>query len=696
MQRPLERDALSLLRQGLADPSATFREGQLDAILELVHHKRRLLVVQRTGWGKSMVYFIATRLMRQRGGGPVLLISPLLALMRNQVDAAERMGLHPARIDSSNTDSWNEIEAEVQSGEVDLLLISPERLTNKRFVERVLHPIAARVGMLVIDEAHCISDWGHDFRPDYLRIVRILRNLPPDIPVLATTATANDRVVEDVTQQIPNLTVIRGPLVRTSLRLQAIPMPDPAQRLAWLATVLPTIHGSGIVYVLTTTDAERVASWLTSRGIAAAKYTGSSDGREELEQALLNNDVKVVVATSALGMGFDKPDLAFVIHYQRPSSPVHYYQQVGRAGRALDNAYGILLEGSEDDEITDWLVHSNELDDDQVQEILAALDDEDEPVTVRKLEAKVNLRQGKMMHALKILHARYQPPVDRDGSKWVRTANPYRPDPEHRQRLREIRMRERQRMKHYVNSDTCLMEFLQRELNDSSAEPCGRCAVCAGDTLLPLDVNESTVAASQQFLRRQHVPIPPRKIWTPDALPQLEPRNSRIPPGEQMADGFALCRWGDYLYGERIRRGKQQDGHFDDSLVKALAEMIRVKDFQPWPTVVTWIPSLRTMTLVPDLATRLAEQLNLPAVELIEKVRDTAPQKTMENSHSQMSNLNDAFAIRNSQQVTGQRILLVDDLVDSRWTFTIAASLLRRAGAECVLPVALASTASGQ
>jgi len=392
---PLKEQAGQFLKQALDDPRAEFRDGQWECIDALVN-RRRMLVVQRTGWGKSMVYFLATRMLRDQGAGATLLISPLLALMRNQILAAERIGVRAATINSSNRDDWNKVQARLLAGEVDILLISPERLANDDFRENVLLPVAGSVGLFVVDEAHCISDWGHDFRPDYRRIVGVLNALPPNIPVLATTATANDRVVEDVAVQLGNLGIARGPLVRESLRLQNIWMPSPAARMAWLAENLHRIPGSGIVYTLTIRDAERVAEWLRQSGIDARAYHSQVENREELEDRLLQNRIKTLVATVALGMGFDKPDLGFVIHFQRPGSVVHYYQQVGRAGRALVDAYGILLSGSEDDDITDFFIRNAFPPQLHVDEVMAALYEADDGLSIPMMQKHLNLAFGEI------------------------------------------------------------------------------------------------------------------------------------------------------------------------------------------------------------------------------------------------------------------------------------------------------------
>ena len=415
--------ALQLLRKGTEYPGAEFRDGQEEAIRHILERLGKLLVVQKTGWGKSFVYFIATKLLREAGAGPSLLISPLLSLMRNQIAAAERMGVRAVTINSNNPNEWDEVEAQTLRDEVDILLISPERLANDDFSENFLPKIARRVPMLVIDEAHCISDWGHDFRPDYRRIERIARTLPQNVQLLGTTATANDRVLEDLVEVLgPNIKIMRGDLNRPSLLLQTIELPSKTERLAWLAERLADIPGSGIIYTLTIRDAEQVARWLQSQGLKVQAYSSRSENREELEKALLDNSVKALVATTALGMGYDKPDLTFVIHYQMPGSVVAYYQQVGRAGRGVDAAYGVLLGGSEDADITDFFIDRAFPTQEEVRQILGALDGSPNGLSLPELLDEVNVSQGRIEQATKLLALESPAPIVRQGSRWQLTA----------------------------------------------------------------------------------------------------------------------------------------------------------------------------------------------------------------------------------------------------------------------------------
>ena len=679
--------ALQLLRIGTGIPDASFRGDQEDAIRHVVEGRGKLLVVQKTGWGKSFVYFIATKLLREGGAGPALLISPLLSLMRNQIAAAERMGVRAATINSSNTQDWDAVEARIHDDAVDILLISPERLANEGFVGNVLADVANRVSMLVVDEAHCISDWGHDFRPDYRRIERIAQNLPPNIRLLGTTATANDRVTDDLVAVLgPNIQVIRGELSRPSLLLQTISLASQAERLAWLAERLPEIAGSGIIYTLTIRDAGLVARWLQSRGFNVQEYTGQSENRDELEDALLANRVKALVATTALGMGFDKPDLAFVIHYQTPQSVVHYYQQVGRAGRGLDAAYGVLLSGVEDREITDFFIRSAFPTPDEVQQVITALEQAPAGLSVPELLQAVNVSQGRVNQAVRLLELETPAPIARQGRKWQLTAarlnNSFW---ERAERLTALRHREQQEMQEYVALDSGHMAFLIRAL-DGDPEMAHQL------DLPPLSetMTDRTVIQAVDFLRRTSIPIEPRR--------RLEwPNRRNIPPQQQAQPGRALCHWGDAGWGNLVRSGKYTEGRFADELVSASAQLIRDWQPNPAPVWVTCIPSRRHPNLVPDFAERLATALGLPFRPCLVKTADRLEQKSMANSAQQARNVADSLELVQNPQnrVLPGPVLLVDDMVDSRWTFTVAAFLLRQNGCRAVFPFALANTGSG-
>jgi len=675
-----------LLRE-LAGDDARFREHQLEAVRDLVSDRARVLCVQRTGWGKSAVYFLATALLREAGAGPTLIVSPLLALMRNQIAAAERIGIRAHTVNSTNREAWSEVRELLEADAVDVLLISPERLNNPQFRSAMLPLFAERVGLLVVDEAHCISDWGHDFRPDYRRIAEMLERLPEGVPVLCTTATANDRVVADVEEQLSvgrsaGLRTYRGPLGRTSLRFEVVDLPSQADRLAWLATHLPELPGSGIVYTLTKRDADMVADWLNGHGVAAESYSGDSatDRRIAVEDRLLKNDLKAVVATSALGMGYDKPDLGFVVHYQAPGSVIAYYQQVGRAGRGIERAEVVLLRGAEDRRIQDFFIEQafprREVVD-RVLEHLGAVGGDG--ASTQELMGQVNLGKGRVEAMLKVLDV--EGAVQRDGSRWLaQPESGWRYDAERYERITALRRREQAAMAQLGADGRCLMRALQEELDDPAPADCGRCSVCAGPRYDgPLD--EVLVRQAALHLRSQPLILDAKKM-APDAQGAMK----KIPENVRVEEGRALARLGDGGWDPLVREGRR-DGRFADELVEAAAETVRT-----WGAPVAWVtavPSKRSGELVPDFARRLAERLGLPYAAAVERVGDAPPQREMANSQQQVANVRGQFA------VSGPRpdgpCLLVDDIRFSGWTLAMVGGQLRGRGGAPVYPLALST-----
>ena len=692
-----QTQAEQLLQTAVANPQARFRDGQWQAIDALVNHRQKLLVVQRTGWGKSLVYFISSRIFRDRGEGPTIIVSPLLALMRNQIESAARLGVVAETMNSSNSDDWRAVTQRVLDDQIDCLLISPERLANDGFIETVLEPIADNIALMVIDEAHCISDWGHDFRPDYRRIVNILRRLPANTPVLGTTATANDRVVADIQQQLGDIRILRGPLGRDSLALQTLILPDQASRLAWLATVIPSLPGTGIVYTLTVRDCEQVANWLSQNDIEAKAYHANvveegfdnkDDSRLYLEDLLLNNQLKVLVATSALGMGYDKPDLSFVIHYQAPGSVVAYYQQVGRAGRGIDSALGVLVSGAEDDDIHEFFRVSAFPSQAHVDEMLNALERYD-GLSIPAIEKHTNLRRNQIDKVLKLLSVENPAPVIKVAGQWRRTPVPYSMDHERIAHLTGQREQEWAEMQAYFAISGCKMAYLRAALDDPHSQDCGKCDSCLGRAVVDVELDSRLAHRAAGFLKQAEMPIEPRKQVVASAFVEYDFRG-RLPENLRAQEGRALSRWRDAGWGTTVADGKQA-GRFDDELVDAMAEMIQERwQPDPAPGWVCCIPSRRHPDLVPDFAARLAKRLGLPFVDAVAKVKNNQAQKLQQNSFHQGHNLDGAFTI--SQAVPSDPVLLVDDIVDSRWTLTVVAALLQQAGSGAVFPVALAST----
>ncbi|WP_334153121.1 RecQ family ATP-dependent DNA helicase [Microbacterium sp.] len=695
--------ALAALRELVGRPDVDFHDGQYEAIEALVARRRRALVVQRTGWGKSAVYFVATLLLRRQGAGPTVLVSPLLALMRDQISAAERAGVRAVAINSTNAHEWSDVLAKLDRDEVDVLLVSPERLNNPSFREEQLPALVRRIGMLVVDEAHCISDWGHDFRPDYRRLRDLIAQMPADVPVLATTATANSRVVADVAEQLgalqeqspqgdgeaaPVLT-IRGPLARTSLRMGVLRLRDSASRLAWLLSHIDDLPGSGIIYTLTVAAAVDTARLLREHGHDVRAYTGQTDTeeREESEGLLKRNEVKALVATSALGMGFDKPDLGFVLHLGAPSSPVAYYQQVGRAGRASESADVLLLPGVEDRDIWHYFATASMPERDRAERVIAALGDA--PISTPALEAMVDIRRTPLELLLKVLDV--DGAVRRVQGGWIATGEPWTYDAARYERIAAERVAEQQHMLDYEQTEGCRMEFLQRSLDDETAAPCGRCDNCAGGWF-PREIGEAATTQASASLDRVGVPIEPRRAW-PTGADRLDvPVRGRIAAEEQASEGRALARLTDLGWGGALREifaAGAADAPVSPQLLGACIRVLAGWKWDQRPVAVIAMPSRSHPLLVYSLARGLAEVGRLPYLGALEPVDGGPSGQPGGNSVFRLAGLWGRLSAEHLDVPEGP-VLVVDDLADSRWTLTVAARMIRRAGASEVLPFTLA------
>ncbi|HEY0637233.1 MAG TPA: RecQ family ATP-dependent DNA helicase [Pseudonocardiaceae bacterium] len=689
----LHAAARDVLRSLTGRPDADFRDGQWQAIEALVVRRERALVVQRTGWGKSAVYFVATSLLRSEGAGPTLLVSPLLSLMRDQVAAAARAGVRAMEINSANRESWDEVEDALRRDDVDVLLVSPERLTNPRFRDELLPGLVRSVGMLVVDEAHCVSDWGHDFRPDYRRIRELLAGLPPRTPVLATTATANARVVADVAEQLGAgdvpVTTVRGPLARASLRLGVLRLRTAADRLAWIAAHLDELPGSGIIYALTVSAAEDLATLLREAGHEVRAYTGRTDDaeRRQAEEDLRANRVKALVATSALGMGFDKPDLGFVVHLGAPSSPVAYYQQVGRAGRAVERADVLLLPGPEDADIWRYFATAAMPRRADAAAVLGALEASDRPLSAVALESVADIRRTRLELLLKVLAV--DGAVRRAGSGWESTGRPWSYDEERYERVARARDAEQDSMRAYLGlADGCRMAFLQRALDDDTAVPCGRCDLCAGPWY-PTSVPAAAARTAGDHLRRSGVELEPRRQW-PGGMNRLDvPVSGRIPATEQASAGRAVARLTDLGWGTRLRSVlAAPDAPVPDDLLQACVQVLTSWGWASRPVGVVSVPSRRRPELVSSVAAGLARIGRLPYRGALAPADGGPRGEPGGNSAFRLAGVWGRFAV--PFEVPAGPVLLVDDLADSRWTLTVAARSLRLAGATEVLPFTLA------
>ncbi|MEU6070273.1 RecQ family ATP-dependent DNA helicase [Streptomyces sp. NPDC047082] len=707
-----QADAVLARLVGDATGTARLREDQWRAIEALVADRRRALVVQRTGWGKSAVYFVATSLLRARGSGPTVIVSPLLALMRNQVEAAARAGIHARTINSSNTEEWDTVQGEIAAGDVDVLLVSPERLNNPDFRDQVLPKLAAATGLLVVDEAHCISDWGHDFRPDYRRLRTMLADLPSGVPVLATTATANARVTADVAEQLgtggtSDALVLRGPLDRESLSLNVLRLPDAAHRMAWLADHLDDLPGSGIVYTLTVAAAEEVTAFLRQRGHAVASYTGKTENadRQQAEDDLLANRVKALIATSALGMGFDKPDLGFVVHLGSPSSPIAYYQQVGRAGRGVEHAEVLLLPGKEDEAIWEYFASLAFPAEDLVRRTLDVLARATGPMSLPALEPLVELRRSRLETMLKVLDV--DGAVRRVKGGWIATGQEWTYESDRYAWVARQRAAEQQTMREYASATGCRMEYLQWQLDDEGAKPCGRCDNCAG-ARFTADTSTAALDAARVDLGRAGVEVEPRRMW-PTGLPAIGiDLKGRVPAGEQASAGRALGRLSDIGWGNRLRpmlAPQAPDAPVPDDVARAVVGVLAdwakgpggwasgEEGAPPRPVGVVTVPSHTRPRLIQSLGAHLAEIGRLPLLGSVEYMGEM-PRGSRSNSAQRLKVLDGALTVPPAlaTALTEARgpVLLVDDYTETGWTLAVAARLLRRSGAQGVLPLVLA------
>lgn len=699
----LNAQGLALLRQMTGVSQAKFHDDQWEAISELVEKQSQLLVVQRTGWGKSAVYFIATKLRRQQGHGPSIIISPLLSLIRNQIESAAKLGLNVVSYNSSmDTREKESAENQILSHRVDAIIISPEQLGDTKFGQEILPQIVGNIGLFVVDEAHCISDWGHDFRPDYGRIVRAIKFMPRNMPILATTATANNRVVTDIQNQLGDrLKVFRGSLMRGSLHLQTIHLHSKSQRLAWLAENIPNLQGSGIIYCKTTKDANIVADFLQAKNINACAYHSDIEGEQKpiLEQALQQNTIKALVATSALGMGFDKPDLAFVVHYQAPGNIVEYYQQVGRAGRGIENALGILMIGEDDARIQQYFIKNAFPKEDQINTFLSLVESQN-GIKLAELEKHINCSKGRLEHIIKFLTSEFPSPIMKNGPQYYRTTSDYCLPHDKIERLNSLKTDEWQRLLDYFNGslNRCLMQVLGQELDDNDIQPCGKCEHCNPATKLPDTVRQESVNQASDFLRNRYIELKPRKLFgaSNDAVRNAFPIY-RFPyknPNLLCDTGWALSTWRDGAWGDMVAQGKF-NGSFSDDLIAPMTKMLNNLPYEQKPTWIAYVPSLRHPTLVKDFAHKLASAMNVPCQDTVSIVELRPEQKTMENSYHQSKNLDGAFHL-DTNKIYRNPVWLLDDASDSGWTFTVIGALLRRTGVQKVVPIALTSTKNNQ
>lgn len=671
--------------KSLYGSNASFRDGQYEAI-EATMTQKRTLVVQRTGWGKSLVYFVCTKLMREQGKGVTMVVSPLLVLMRNQIEAAEKMGLKCDVLNSTVKDRREDILTSLEDNELDLILITPETLFAEDVQTRLRN---ISIGLFVIDEAHCISDWGHDFRLDYGNLRKIVQQLPANVPILATTATANDRVIADLQKQLGDkVYVSRGPLTRDSLYIQVLNKPDKIERYAWILENVPKLEGSGIIYCLTQRDCDYLAEFLKKNKVSAAAYY-SRDGEEgenlnhEIEEKFRTNKLKVIVATIKLGMGYDKGDIAFVIHYQMPSNIVSYYQQIGRAGRNIDKAYIFLMYGKEDEEILNYFINTAFPTEQETKKIVGYIGDRD-GVRIGQIVSAINIRKSRIDKALAFLIN--DGFIRKDKGAYYITPKKFVYDREHYDAITAIRKNETEQMKRLAQTKECYSKYIVSCLDDKAAKECGHCSNCLGREIIPSAVSEKYIHIAEEYVNKLIIPIEPRKKWASSGVTKA----TKIEHINQA--GFCISKYGDAGYGELVKQGKYaEEKRFRDELVGKSAEILKPFVQENKIRHICCVPSLRS-DLVKDFTLRLASSLKLEFVDAMEKA-EARQQKEMENSAHQCANAYTSFWVKDGVRIP-KNILLVDDVVDSRWTFTVCGYRLMEAGAEKVYPFALADSSN--
>jgi ATP-dependent DNA helicase RecQ len=678
--RQLAKQHIEIVIERLAGPDAVPREDQIDAVEATISEKSRVLVVQATGWGKSAVYWAATSALRSLGLGPTLVVSPLLALMRNQVQAATKAGLSAATINSSNLDDWDDIYTQLKNDDFDVLLISPERLGNPRFAAQ-LDDLLSRVGLVVIDEAHCISDWGFDFRPDYQRLARVLLSTP-HASVLSTTATANTRVTRDVERQMgPDTITFRGTLARTSLSLAVVPGLEPLERYAWVGHALADMPGSGIIYVLTVAEADKLAGFLSSAGYTCRAYTGqmSNEEREVIEGQLLRNEIKAVVATSALGMGYDKPDLGFCLHVGSPSTPVAYYQQVGRAGRGIDHAVAVLLPSESDEKIWEFFATASIPKKEDAEKVVSLLDQNS--MGLLDIQSATGIRRGRLEALLKILAVEGN--VARDGSRWQATGVRYIHDSVKWTALAEARAEEANLMRQFAGGRGCLMEFLQLALDDPDPGKCGRCSVCTGVKPGPgIEPDAKWLRQARDFARGIDAIVEPRKQW---------PRGTHKGAILGLLEGRAVAfaddpAWNDSL---RIMNNKGFSRIPTELLAGAVETLTRWS--QVWDVRPTWVMPAPAFGVHAEANRLLAEHVarvgRRPLVEPFEWIGGPAPRDSA--SGPVVQHLDEVIRMRDGVDLPQGPVLLCSVEIRTKWTSCVVARLLREAGAGPVMPFAI-------
>ncbi len=664
--------------------NASFREGQYEAIEATLSHKRTL-VVQKTGWGKSLIYFVCSKILKAQNKGLTIIISPLLTLMENQIEQATQFNLKCEQLNSSTYERHEEILNGMANNQYDLIFATPETLCKTNIITS-LSSGSINIALIVVDEAHCISDWGHDFRLEYTKIKDIITTLPESTHILATTATANNIVINDINEQFGGDTFIsRGSLTRKSLNIQTSVFNDDYEKYAFILQHIQSIPGTGIIYCLTKNDCESLSEFLNMHNISARPfYSGlNNDFNNETLSLFKENKIKAIVATIKLAMGFDKGDVSFVINYDIPKNITLCYQEIGRAGRNIDNAYIIILFSNRDIKINNFFIEQAFPTEEDSLDVYNCVKNNN-GITKRAIQSLVNIQSGKINKSIDFLE--HDGFIYKDNNKYYTAPKTYFYNKEHYNAITKQRYEDLENMKNIINVKTCLSKYIVNKLDDTTAQNCGKCTNCRQKLLFSTNLNEQALREAHNFIDNKYIVIEPRKMWLDGQS------NKKIPLINEI--GFALTKYNNSFYGDLVKQGKYGDlKGFSDKLLNKVCDVIPKLFAKQKILYITAVPS-KNSTLVEDFTKQVAEKLHLKYIKILEKITNTH-QKDQQNSSYQCSHARSSFKIiDNIQHPHNYNIILLDDMKDSGWTLTVCGYLLREYGFEKVFPFALADSSN--
>ena len=642
--------------------------------VEKILNGEKVLLIEKTGFGKSLCFQFPATIFK----GTTVIFSPLIALMRDQVKKLTSLGISAKCINSEQTPEENsQIINEAKQGKIKILYIAPERQENSEWIEATQQ---MNLSMVVVDEAHCISVWGHDFRPAFKRIINLIKLLPEGLPVLSTTATATKRVEQDIAQQIgDNITTIRGYLMRDNFKLFVVKVNSEDEKLIWLGQNIGKISGSGILYTGTRVDTEIYSKWFEHLGISSTAYNAGldTDSRIAIENGLMNNQWKCIISTNALGMGIDKPDIRFIIHTQIPQSPIHYYQEIGRAGRDGNPSYVILFYNPEDKKLPEAFIEGGRPAIKKYERVINSI--KVELLGERELMKRTNLKQTqiRVIKADLIEQGIIREVMIGKSKKYefVRDSQPL--NTKAFEELRNAKLIDLENMIEYVETTDSRMKFLCDYLGDNTNHTYTNCDNTSEKKIV-VKITPDWAEKLQNF-RENYFP-----------LLDVEGRGSNI------VNGVAASYYGVSNVGAALHRSKYENGgDFPDFLLSLILKAFRKIFGQEKFDLVVYVPPTSSGELVKNFATKVAQVLKFPISHNLQKAKQTKEQKIFENGYLKEENVSGAFTYLNSQEIKGKNILLIDDIFDSGATIKEIGKILTNFGAVKIAPIVIARTVGG-